>query len=386
MSVLTRNTKRVLYLFSSAPPNRPNYKRGVLNALCYPAKHCMELNYQKSYISPTVFDNRDAWKDHEGYFVFIDYRHDGDLVFIPIRKFKVQSIYPAEQAQEYAEGTRIYVRIQLEELILFNDDYNQKIRNIPGRPVPHMKPPAFYYALEYEDFSPEISKRSQRDIWDDLVEHVAQAKSLNDCVFLSTGNIRQIGNDKDCDFVSYGKDQAAQKAYQVRPNTVYKLDLRVYDLRHTPDSAQEIMVRSSSDLLSVSQPFATTVGGPSDHSVLIACKRTIENTLATLEVDVKQQVDLPDAEKKDGEKTRSAKVISAKPVYMLSISVSKALLLWFIVFVFLGVLLTSTSKEFFDDICFTHPTFWAVAAKFIGAVFVAIAAYLGFRKLPSGSA
>jgi len=54
--------------------------------------------------------------------------------------------------------------------------------------------------------------------------------------------------------------------------------------------------------------------------------------------------------------------------------------------VFLGVLLTSTSKEFFDDICFTHPTFWAVAAKFIGAVFVAIAAYLGFRKLPSGSA
>jgi len=385
MSVLTRNTKRALYLFSSAPPNRPNYKRGVLNALCYPAKHCMELNYQKSYISPVVFDNREDWKDREGYFVFIDYRHDGDLAFIPIRKFKVQSIYPAEQAQEYADGTRIYIRIQLEELILFNDDYNQKIRNIPGRPKPHMKPPAFYYALEYEDFSPEVSRRSQRDIWDDLVEHVAQAKSLNDCVFLSMGNIRQIGNNADCNLVPYGTNQAAQKAYQLRPNTVYKLDLRVYDLRHTPDSAQEIIVRSSSDLLTVSQPFATTVGGPSDHSVLIACKRTIENTLATLEVDLKQQINVDEVEPKDGSKPRSASVIAAKPIYMLSISVSRGLLLWFVIFVFIGALLTNLSKDVFADFCFSHPDTYAFIAKIAGAICLAAAAFLGFRKLPSGS-
>jgi len=150
-------------------------------------------------------------------------------------------------------------------------------------------------------------------------------------------NIRQIGEDKDCVFDPYRAAGNVQKAYQLRPNSIYKLDLRVYDLRHTPDSAQEIIVRSSSDLLAVSQPFATTVGGPSDHSVLIACKRTIENTLATLEVDLKQQIDLPDAETKDGKKTRSANVIAAKPTYMLSISVSRALLVWFIVFVFLGV-------------------------------------------------
>jgi len=76
----------------------------------------------------------------------------------------VQAIYPAEEAREYAESTRIYVRIQLEELILFNDDWNEKIRNIPGRPLPHVKPPAFYYALGHEDFSPGNSGRSQRDI------------------------------------------------------------------------------------------------------------------------------------------------------------------------------------------------------------------------------
>ena len=199
------------------------------------------------------------------------------------------------------------------------------------------------------------------------------------------GNIRQIGDDADCDFVPYGKDQAAQKAYQLRPNTVYKLDLHVYDLRHTADSAQEITVRSSSDLLTVSQPFATTVGGPSDHSVLIACKRTIENTLATFEVDLKQQVDEPEAQTKDGAKARSANVIAAKPIYMLSISVSRGLLWGFIAFVFVGVLLTNLSKDVFADLHLSRPDTFALIAKIVGAICLAIAAFLGFRKLPSGS-
>ena len=358
---------------------------GVLNALCYPSGHCMELSYQKSYVSPSIFENRKAWKDRTGYFVFIDYKggKDGDHSFIPIRKVQVKKIYPVEEAQEYADSTRIYFRIELGELILFKEEWNEQIKSVPSRPTPNSQPTC--YVLGHSDFSPGSSKRSQRDIWDDLVVHVAASKSLNDCVFLSTGHIKEFENHQACSFTPYKDREGAEKAYQLRPSSIYELGLRVFNTRHSAESTQEIVVRSSSDLLVVSQPFATTVGGPSDHSVLISCKRTIENTLATLEVSLKQRADTADPAPKEGQALPATNVIAAKPLYRLSLSVSRGLLWGFIGLVFVGVFLTSTSKEIFADLCLTKPDTWAMLAKFVGAGCLAGAAFLGFRKLPSGS-
>src|SRR5437016_5635247 len=112
MSVGSSNKQRLIYFFSSAPQDRPNYKRGVLNALAYSPGHEMELNYQKSYIDPNLFLSRAAIKDRRGVFVFLDYKRDADHDFYPIRFVTVQELAPKEEAKQYRDKTRVSVRVE----------------------------------------------------------------------------------------------------------------------------------------------------------------------------------------------------------------------------------------------------------------------------------
>lgn len=382
MAIVVKPEDKIVYLFSSAPPNRPNYKRGVLNALCYPSGHQLDLSYRKSYISPYLFNNRGTVSGKKGIFVFLDYKKP-DHDFIPIRFVTVLELSLREEAQQFLDTSRIYIRVELGDLIAFDPKSNDLIRSLPGRPrVPTSSSLAgtdYFYAVEGLDHFPLHSQYAQRDIWDHLVEKVADASSLNDCVFLSVGHIRQFTQVERCGFSSYGE---GQKAYRLRPNSIYQLDLRVYDKRHAPDSTQEVVIRSSSDLLGVSQPFVMGVGGPTDHSALIVCKRTVENTLATLVVDLQAQDSTSEGAGKIS-RTPAVSVIAAKPRYLLQIAPPRSLIFWFCGLVFLGAFLTSTSAEFYRDfVC--YPEGWALASKMLGGICLSAAAYLAFRKLPSG--
>ena len=378
----------IVYLFSSVPPNRPNYKRGVLNALCYPNGHQQELSYKKSYISPSLFKQRSTIQGKKGVFVFLDYKKP-DHDFTPIRFLTINALSPKEEAGQYSDTTRMYIRAELGPLIPFDVKWNDEIRSLPLRPRHPLGPDSagteYFYVLEGPDLFPKTSNYSQRDIWDHLVERIAEANSLKDCVFLCTGHISQFSKGELCKFSDYGN---YEKAYRLLPNSIYQLDLRIFD-RHSADSPQEVVIRSSSELIAVSQPFITGVGGPTDHSVLIVSKRTVESTLATLVVDLQAR----DSSKRDSSRvvnsegetlgSSPALVIAAKPRYLLALAPSRFLIVCFTFFVFLGALLTSTSAEFYKNfVC--RPEIWALGSKIVGAALLSAAAYLAFRKLPSG--
>jgi hypothetical protein len=393
--------QQLVFLFSSVPPDRPNYKRGVLNALCYPHGHILELSYQSSYLQPELVDDLKGLVNKRAAFVFIDYK-GADHNFIPVRYATILSAGPIEPSKTIRPQTRIYVRIELDELIPLSDEWDRFIKKIPSRPKVWKEAKRDYFFVLRHDAPAEVaSGLSQADIWNDLVERVSVANVLNDCIFLAAGHVQGF-TDSTCELGVLAKDQ---RAYKLRPNHIYKMDLRIFDRRNKPDANQEIVVRSSSELIVVSQPFATAIGGPVEHTVLLVCKRSIENTLATLVIDVRDSgtVQRSDPAVGEGEKNAalgstqtgasSGGVICAKPRYFLDVSVPRSTLFWFAIFVFLGVLFASTSLEFFKDheiqdlLCWLPltPVVLAIAAKMAGAVFLAAAAYLGFRKLPSGS-
>jgi len=352
----------------------------VLNALCYPKGQQLELSYQKSYFQSSLFDQRRSLSGRRGVFVFLDYNPTADHEFVPIRFVNILDVAPKESAAKYLDGTRVHVRIELDELIPHDAKWNTAIAALPGRPKPGPRSPAatrgYYYVILGPNLFPLHSDISQRDIWLQITDKVAQAKSLSSCVFLSTDHIRPFRDGAPCTLQSYGPEQ---KAYALEPNSIYRLDLTVYFPHSVASSDREITVRSSSDLVSVSQPFATAHGGPEDHSVLIACKRTVESTLATLVVDVTAKNVAVGA----SQNFSQAAVVAAKPRYLLSIKPPKAILRAFILFVFLGFFLTSTSKEFYEPwLC--YPEIWALFSKTLGAICLARAAFLAFRKLPSG--
>lgn len=395
--------QKLVYLFSSVPPDRPNYKRGVLNALCYPSGHILEVSYKKNYFQAPLAANLAGMVGKQTVFVFVDYKGRDDN-FVPVRYGTILSCGPKDSSSTITERTRIYIRFELSDLIPLDNLWDQWIKSIPDHPRIFQQGGTRDYHFVIRHAAPEIqpSAYSQADIWGDLVERVSSAAVLNDCIFLATGRIQSFPRSKDCALRRFGEDQMA---YRLRPNNLYKMDLRIFDRRNEPDTNQEIYVRSSSELIGVSQPFATAIGGPAEHTVILDCKRSIENTLATLVVDVRG-ITPPSSEvgrKKSetegvaqpsmqSDSTNSA-VICARPNYLLDVAVRRSILFWFVGLVFLGVLLTSTSVEFFkdDDI---HkllqwipdtPPVWALVAKVLGAAFLAAAAYLGFRKLPSGS-
>lgn len=377
----------LIYVFSSVPANRPNYKRGVLNALCYPAGHQLELSYKKSYIKPSLFAERSNLKGRRGVFIFVDYKKEPDHDFIPIRFFDILDVSPKEHAESYRDSTRIYVRVQLQQLISYEESSNRSLKAIPGRPRPPKGPTdagsTYFYVLEGPDVLPSTSGYSQRDIWDHLTETVSKVNSLKDCIFLSTGEIRLFSKETTCLLDAYGREE---RAYILHPNEIYKMDLRVFDPGQNPDSAQEIVVRSSTDLIVVSQPFATAVGGPADHSVLLVCKRTVESVLATLVVDVQEVTQITStAQQTPASTAASSEVVAAKPTYLLSLQPRKWILWLFVCLILIGAALTSTSTEFykeFGSLC--RPELWALVSKVLGAAALALAAYLAFRKLPSG--
>ena len=119
MSVTPDTESKIVYLFSSAPPDRPNYKRGVLNALCYPPSHQMELSYKRSYISADLLNQGSAVKGRRGVFVFIDYKPESDHDFIPIRFVTLMDISAKEEARTYQDTTRFQVRVETWELNSF---------------------------------------------------------------------------------------------------------------------------------------------------------------------------------------------------------------------------------------------------------------------------
>ena len=378
----------MIYLFSSVPPDRPAYKRGVLDALCYPSGHRMEISYQRRYVAPLLIDRRSELREQPAAFVFVDYNAQADHNFVPIRRAKILGFGPKEDAALYSATSRFYVQLELGELIHFDEPLNEAIKSIAGRPVPYReqaRPGDYFYMLEAGDVLPQHNILSQRDIWDGLVEKASHSKSLTNCIFLSTGHIRKHSDGDACLITAFGLEDLA---YRILPNTVYKLNLRIYDRRKASIGTQEIVVRSSSDLLSVSQAFPTTLGGSAEYSVVIVCKRSIERSVAALILDVRELMtarapgDRDEAGQAAGEPTSD--VICAKPQYLLSISPPRLLVVVFVIFVFFGILLTSTSKEFFDALNCVRSVLWAPLAKVLGAASLASAAYIAFRKLPSG--
>jgi hypothetical protein len=76
-------------------------------------------------------------------------------------------------------------------------------------------------------------------------------------------------------------------------------------------------------------------------------------------------------------------VNTPSPVLFLQMSISRSTLWTFVVLVFLGGLLVSLDKETMATIS-CSPALFIWLAKLLGSVCLARAAFLAFRKLPSG--
>jgi len=336
------------------------------------------MSYQRKYIAPELL-RPNALRDRRAALVFLDrVKGEGsqpppDHHFIPIRSVRVVD------ATSALPSNRVELTVELLSLIVPNDLSESSIRSLSQRPVPYRTgalPGKHYYFVLEDDpvLAQPNALLSEPDTWEKLAGLVKSSQTLSDAVIISLSHLRNYGEGRDCTL----RVKGSGVVYALRPNTIYELVLRVFDLA----ALTSLSIRSSSDLIAVTQAFPTTIGGLGTYRVILSCKRTLESSLAGIFVDV------GDVASDGSLRSVGAKLLNAKPVYLANVSPAAPLLVAFIFVVFFGFLFSSLSKEFFDE----SPRFAlgmasenvALVAKVAGAVLLAVAAWLGFRKLPSG--
>jgi hypothetical protein len=399
-------------LYTTAEEFRPTYRRGILDALAYPAGHTIEYSYRRKNISPIIVEAITGrfFDGVHGAIVFVDVALPQSLTYSPSASpSDAVKYYPLRRVTLRApdgvlagieERARVRLRLTLGDFIAYDPDqrlkqwhtqWHERVEAFDRDRDFHGETPR-YFVIRAEDPFGQL-KVDERTAWEDVVTAASRSYQLGNCVFVRVPPLRRV-KDSGLQRVpllrraswatSEVKPSAARDTveYLLKPDSVYRLELSVFEPRSKDGGQTKIAIKSSSDdILQVDQPFQSMVAGTSEWAVHLATRRNLERDTGAITVEVTS--------------SSGTGVNAPNPVLFVHIPVGWLLVIFFLALVFVGVFLASLDKESIADISrhpalipifgamSNDPAFYAIMAKVIGSAVLAIAAWVGFRKLPS---
>jgi hypothetical protein len=364
----------IVYIFTTGANSKPTYRRGILDLLTYPTGHVQQFSYRRSDIRPSVNQLLSSPTEKKAVVVFVDMDPQALATYVPLRWVNILEILPplvSDRGYDPEERVKFfleignYVEYQRSEGFrqwhqhLSSLDANREVK--AGR--------ATYFVVS----GPNIFSAPQASgllSWENLVTSVSHSSRFRDAIFLRLNHLRTYGEEQaEIPLCSYSH---GPRSYLLRPGQAYQLDFDVFANPKATRSQKDsgvVTLTCSSELVEVTKPFQSVVSGLVQQSVILSCKRTIEETGAALSVEIGEPVE--------------GVVNTPSPVLFLQMSISRSTLWTFVVLVFLGGLLVSLDKETMATIS-CSPALFIWLAKLLGSVCLARAAFLAFRKLPSG--
>ncbi len=362
-------------VYTIADEHRPTYRRGILDTLSYPNGHMLEYSYRRTQVQEPFRDRYDQLTDRSGVVIFVDMNDKDEPTYCPLRR--VTFLEPRHQSQTMkSEDPRekIIFPLLLGDFIEYSESANHREWHArltgldPKRQFEGGKPKLFVIVAN-DTFG--HSRRAPLTAWENLVTALSSSTKLRGAVFLKLGHLRGVSALRP--ELDVQKIRKYWRGYELRPGGVYTLDLGIFEGPRAAGSGApptRVTLSSSCATLEINQPVQSVVSGLAQQSALLACKRTIEDTVAVLNVKVKEPV--------------KGIVNTASPVFLLRISVARWVLILFLLFVFTGSLLISIDSKLVSELITTRsPGVDALLLKGLGSISLAAAAYLGFSKLPS---
>ena len=356
----------MLLFYTGAEEKNPTYRRGILDCLSYPSGHMLNFSYRRQYIHPDLLP-RDLTGD-AALIVYVDLDAHRKATYMPIR---VVQVVKHASFRGVAERERLGFTFCLGDFVSYPGRGQDAHQHWHSRLAPFDAGRTVEDRLEYfviqSDFNPSTSATAAG--WEEVVAAVGHSNQLRNAVFvrLALRNLESSGAPPL-------KQVAEQQVYQMRPGTVYALDLSVYrnpPADGGPAAEAKITLSRSSELLEVGQPFQSVVSGLAEQTALLSCKRTIEKNLVALGVTTEEPV---------------ANIVNTPhPFFLLRISLPWEDLALILFFVFLGSFLVALDKDSIATLFAERAAFLAVVSKWLGAGCLAAAAFIGLRKLPSGA-
>jgi hypothetical protein len=366
----------LVLFYTTALESRPTYRRGILDCLSYPNGHVLQYSYRVSQIHPALRGESAPPRGSHGVIIFVDEASPKLYKYYPLRRVRVLSGLPANQGNTLKVRERVSIVLELHEFVGYADTHNptqwdervtsfDALRNIRGAPPS----PEFFVTRAADIFT----KASASDLssWEDIVTNLAGSHDLASAIFINVEHPQEF--DTRCP-LALDKTSDTPR-YDVLPGEVYRLNMAVYDGKQRETRLK--LTSSSDDLIQVNQPFQSVVSGLAQKSALIACKRSIEKRLVALSIEVVD--DSPQAQK--------GIVNSPNPTLLVRVAVPRWTLVKFFLLVASGAFFVSWDPDLVKEtFCTPHFKLLGLSVKGAGAILLAIAAWIGFRKLPSASA
>ncbi len=352
---------------------RASYRRGLFDALSYPPEHVVSYCYRKRNIRPSLPE----LEGRQGLIIYVDLSEANEVTYFPTRFVTIQQPrIPEGSISQALERERIYLPLRLGRFVEYKPggDKGQWHEVVKGfdslREIAGSKPgtPKYFVIGGRNQFTALAG--SERTAWEDLVSKLSESSGLRAGRFLRIDDIKFASRESK----AVGRIPKGERlAYDLRPAQIYRLDFSVYERSDEKTETKITVTTSSSELLTIDQPFQSVVSGLVEKSALIACKRTTEKALATISLAVSESTE-----------SQPGKVNSPSPVLFVQISYSKWVILLFLAAIIVGTFLVSLDFETVREYLPCKPHAWTTAFKLVGAGFLACAAWLVFRRLPSG--
>jgi hypothetical protein len=361
---------RIVLLFTAARTDKPTYRRGALDALAYPSGQIVRYSYRVGQIQKSLRSVEQLPSDGAAVIVLVDEATDGAVTYFPLRRVKILDGLPFSAGQEPILRERRQLSLELGDFVAYAHTQNPRqwharisefdqAREITGNK------PSFFVIQANDIFRATLP--SVGTAWEDVVVNVSASHSLEQASFVRVEHPKSVETGADLPLTG----AFDMKAYVLQPGSLSRLNFAIYskDGRET-----KVQLKSSAeDLFTVNQPFQSVVSGVAEKRAYIACKRTVEDRTAILSLEVA------------GDSTDVTVVNSPNPVFLIKTSVPLSKLLLFVALVLFGAFFVSWDPELVKQLwCTSHDKILGLLAKGVGAILLALAAWLAFRKLPSG--
>ena len=404
-------TQDYVFIATSATAERPVYRQDLLECLSRPAGHEASFTYRARWIEQRLLGQSIPGIGLPGILVFCDRPPEGrtEYTYYPLRKIYILEVEPREllKSGQWNNDTYFTIRLKLDDYLDVDpadpngnfNEWNNWFQRYQQRPrftgVPNSN--AVHFVFKQPDF-PDKTGAGDDISWRLIVDRLGQTSSLEDCFFyrvVAISSLRKGGGTSDGFFrqtienlraktlsrLSKGRRVPGQiRTIEFYGKQAYILSSRRHcTLEMTwfrPDNAREPEVVTSSDKVTLIGPLTKSYGKYVSGKVRILAKQVFEEETVALDIVS------PSAQGEFKEK------------FYFVLRPSKGLLLLIVSLLAIGSLFTGVTHETLKDLSElsgklswlgsnVHIGVWGIKA--LGAVFVGLGGYLGFRRLPKGT-
>ncbi len=380
-----KSAEPFVLIYTTAAPSKPSYRRGILDALCYPNGHILPYSYRRHHIRPELLENTKRLAGKNAVIIFVDLDPEHHVTYFPLRRVKIRDvIFETGTANQPAERERVNLSLELYDFVEYQGpdkaQWQERVERFDSsRQIQNERPS--YFVIEGSDTFPR-SCHSVATAWEDLVTAVSKSAGFAKAVFLRLDHIRPYDSNRESK--SRYSHEHGRLVYNLRPGSIYRMNFSVFEIlnSNSGNGTELEILTSAKDVVEAVQPFQSVVSGVAEKSTLIVCKRTIEKVITTLTVCLKGPA--------------ANEVNTPNPTIFARVSVSLVTLAGFLALIFFGSLFVSIDKAVVSEAFATwhpailahfaggYPASMALVLKIVGASLLAWAAFLAFRKLPSG--